>query len=209
MELIIGEKTYKVVIKRKKIKHTYIRYRAPGFIQINTSYITTNKELETLLKTETNNIIKMIKGIQKRKQHKNYLLGKPLNIVYGTHLKQTELCQDNLLLKSKKDLDIFYRDFALKTYKERLALIYPQIEESIPWPTIKVRKMKTRWGVCNVETKTITLNLDLIKYNYQYIDYVLVHELCHFIHFNHAPQFWQMVSKYIPNYKECRQELRN
>ena len=69
--------------------------------------------------------------------------------------------------------------------------------------------MTTRWGVCNKKTKTITLNSELIKYSIDKLDYVIIHELSHFIHFNHSKEFWLLVSKYCPRYKEIRKELRD
>ena len=69
--------------------------------------------------------------------------------------------------------------------------------------------MKTRWGVCNKVSKTITLNSDLIRYSFDKLDYVIVHELSHFIHFNHSTSFWSLVQKYCPNYKKIRKEMRD
>ena len=69
--------------------------------------------------------------------------------------------------------------------------------------------MKTRWGVCNKKTNTVTLNSELIKYDISKIDYVIIHELSHFLHFNHSRSFWNQVEKYCPNYKKIRNELKD
>ena len=69
--------------------------------------------------------------------------------------------------------------------------------------------MTSRWGVCNLKNKNITLNLDLLKYDIVCLDYVIVHELSHFIYPNHSSNFWQLVSKYCPNYKEIRKKLKS
>ncbi len=69
--------------------------------------------------------------------------------------------------------------------------------------------MKTRWGVCNRASNTVTLNTNLIKYDISKLDYVIIHELSHFIHFNHSKAFWLTVSKYCPNYKIIRKELNS
>ena len=68
--------------------------------------------------------------------------------------------------------------------------------------------MSTRWGVCNRSNNTITLNSELIKYGLKQIDYVIIHELSHFIYFDHSKNFWLQVSKYCPNYKEVRKTLK-
>ena len=69
--------------------------------------------------------------------------------------------------------------------------------------------MKTRWGVYNRKNHTITLNSRLIEFDTEKIDYVITHELSHIIHFDHSEYFWQLVSKYCPNYKKIRKELKD
>ena len=68
--------------------------------------------------------------------------------------------------------------------------------------------MKTRWGVCNKKLEKVTLNYNLIYMDRKYLDYVIVHELSHFIHFDHSKEFWKLVSENEPNYKQIRKEMR-
>ena len=84
--------------------------------------------------------------------------------------------------------------------------MYNLFDENIPYPALKIRNMKTRWGVCN-KKGYITLNSNLIKYNISEIDYVIIHELSHYVHFNHSKEFWKTVSKYYPNYKKSKKVL--
>lgn len=93
-------------------------------------------------------------------------------------------------------------------YKQRLDYIYNLYKEDIPYPKLRIRKMKTRWGVCNRKDNIVTLNSELIKYGYQQIDYVIVHELSHFIYFDHSKNFWLQVSKYCKDYKVIRKTLK-
>ena len=78
----------------------------------------------------------------------------------------------------------------------------------MPEFTLKFRKMKTRWGVCNTLKKTVTLNTELLKKEIPLLDYVIVHELCHFFEGNHSKNFWALVAQAYPNYKEARKKLR-
>lgn len=68
--------------------------------------------------------------------------------------------------------------------------------------------MKSRWGVYNRKNHSITLNSHLIEYSIEKLDYVIIHELCHIIHFDHSKDFWLLVSKYCPDYKKIRKELK-
>ena len=53
--------------------------------------------------------------------------------------------------------------------------------------------MTSRWGVNNVTKKIITLNTELLKKSIDLIDYVIIHELCHFYEGNHSNRFWYQV----------------
>ena len=88
-------------------------------------------------------------------------------------------------------------------------IIIELYEEKIPFPTLKIRKMSSRWGVCNRKNNSVTLNSQLMMYDVEIIKYVIIHELCHFIHFNHSKSFWDSVEKYCPNYKLLRKTLKN
>ena len=68
--------------------------------------------------------------------------------------------------------------------------------------------MKTRWGVCNRRDLSVTLNFNLIKYDLSALDYVIVHELSHFVHFDHSKEFWNTVGKYYPEYKKITKMLK-
>ena len=68
--------------------------------------------------------------------------------------------------------------------------------------------MKAKWGYCNKVKNIIMLNLELISYSIDEIDYVIIHELSHLVHFNHSKEFWQTVKKYKPNYKNNKKVLK-
>ena len=72
---------------------------------------------------------------------------------------------------------------------------------------ITIKQIKYAWGSCSSK-KNITLNLELIKYSQQAIRYVILHELCHLKYMNHSKDFWNLVEKYMPNYKEIKKEFK-
>ena len=96
----------------------------------------------------------------------------------------------------------------VEVFKKYLDEAYYVFDEKIPYPIIKVRGMKTRWGVCNRRDNSVTLNLELIKKDPMYLNYVIVHELSHFVHFDHSKAFWGVVEKYCPDYKIVRKKLK-
>ena len=120
----------------------------------------------------------------------------------------TEIYQDKIFTKNEETLNKWLKKEITNLYKERVDYLYDVFQENIPYPKIKFRKMKTRWGVCNKRDLSITLNTELIKYDIECLDYVIIHELTHFIHFNHSQRFWNVVEKYYPNYKKIRKKLK-
>ncbi len=200
---------YDVIVEKKKNKNTYIRVKDDLKIYITTSIFMTKFMIKNLIESNRNVIIKMIEK-QKRDQDKfnNYYLGKKINIMIINIIKKPYLEDDTLYVKDKNDIEKWYKKQTIKVFKEHLDFIYNRFTKNIPYPSLTIRKMKTRWGVCNKELKKITLNSNLIYMDPKYLDYVIVHELSHFIYFDHSKNFWSLVFENEPNYKKIRKEMR-
>ncbi len=210
MKLQIDDTIYPVEIERKKSnKNTYIRVKKDMTIQVTTNFFTSDKAITKLIEENSNKIKKMI-NTQEIKNENNtgfFYLGKKYDIVYVEYC-DISLGENKVFLNRKIDLDKWYKKEAMKIYKEHLDQIYHRFSRKIPYPSLKIRKMTTRWGVCNVKTKTITLNLELIKREVKYLDYVIVHELSHLIYANHSSKFWDLVEENMPEYKKYRKEMK-
>lgn len=210
MKLQIDDTIYPVEIERKKSnKNTYIRVKKDMTIQVTTNFFTSDKAITKLIEENSNKIKKMIKTQEIKNENNTgfFYLGKKYDIVYVEYC-DISLGENKVFLNRKIDLDKWYKKEAMKIYKEHLDQIYHRFSRKIPYPSLKIRKMTTRWGVCNVKTKTITLNLELIKREVKYLDYVIVHELSHLIYANHSSKFWDLVEENMPEYKKYRKEMK-
>ena len=202
------DKDYKVVVVRKNNKNTYIRIKEDK-VYITTNYFTTNRSINKLLLTNRKSIEKMIDKTIKRQEKDKYfsLFGKKYDIIFNSN---ELLIKDNIIYsKDEKTFNKWLNNYIKTTYTNHLKYWYDIFEESIPIPNLKIRKMKTRWGVCNTKNHNITLNYELYKYDIECLDYVIVHELSHLIEANHSKKFWAVVEKYYPNYKIIRKKLRD
>ena len=74
--------------------------------------------------------------------------------------------------------------------------------------SFRVKRLKRVWGNCSSK-KVISLNYNLIKYSKKAMDYVVIHELSHLKHMNHSKDFWNMVERYMSDYKIAEKELKN
>ncbi len=72
----------------------------------------------------------------------------------------------------------------------------------------RLKKMKTRWGTCNISVGRIWLNVELAKYPSICLRYVVLHEMVHLLERNHNRKFWNTVSKAMPEYKRAEDILK-
>jgi predicted metal-dependent hydrolase len=72
---------------------------------------------------------------------------------------------------------------------------------------IKIKKLKSKWGSCSGRGN-MNFNYKIIYLPDRLVEYIVAHELCHLKELNHSTKFWMLVSKFIPEYKECRKNLR-
>jgi len=73
----------------------------------------------------------------------------------------------------------------------------------------QIRRMKTKWGSCNVEGKRVLLNLELAKKPVECLEYVVVHELSHLIERRHNTKFIGILDKHLPHWRQFRQQLNS
>lgn len=74
-------------------------------------------------------------------------------------------------------------------------------------PTYSVRRMKTRWGTCNVQRRHVTIALELARRDEELLEYVVVHELAHLFERNHGPRFKAVMTRYLPEWPQLRARL--
>lgn len=210
MKYTIDNKEYEIVIIKKNNKNTYIRVKEDLRIYITTSKFATKQYIKSLLDDNIESIKKMI--LQQTKQIKKkeyfYYLGEKYE-VFIDDVEGIKFLEDAIFVESEKYLTKWLNKKIKELFQERLDYNYNRYQEKIPYPKLKIRTMKTRWGVCNIRDNSVTLNTKLIEYDIEKLDYVIIHELSHFIHFNHSKAFWNQVSIYTPNYKQIRKELKD
>ena len=206
----INDKNYHVEIVRKKNKNTYIRVKKDLTILVTTSLFVTKNQIKKLLDTNKDSLIKMIDktAISLEKNNDFYYLGKKYDIIYVSSIDKVDIYDNKIYVKDQMMLDKWYKKEIIRIFDERLNYCYNLYNEDIPFPKLKIRTMKTRWGVCNKKDNSVTLNQLLMRYQFDIIDYVIIHELSHFIHFNHSKDFWDTVFKYCPSYKKYRKKLK-
>ena len=212
MKYVIDNKVYEVIIIKKRNKNTYIRVKDDMKIYVTTNYLVSKRYVKNLLDDNYNYLVKMINNMCKKNEKKDlfFYLGNSYDIIFVNDLKKVDVDSNNYVIYASdiKQLNKWYNKVVKDTFMERFTYIYNIFDEVNIMPKLKIRKMKSRWGVYNRVKHSVTLNSELIKYNVRCLDYVIVHELSHVIHFDHSKNFWTLVSKYCNNYKAIKKELK-
>ena len=147
----------------------------------------------------------------------HYFLGRqyPLKIIISPDNNVT-LQDDTLMVYAKYDmpelietlLEKWYLSQARRVFQEISIPLMKQMEKYNVFPkSFTIKKMKTRWGSCSSKG-SISLNLDLIKLPEQCIKEVILHELCHLVHFNHSKEFYALMTAEMPDWKIWKKELK-
>ena len=206
-KILIDNEEYEIIVNRKRIKNLYLRVKEENKIEVSANFYTTNKEILKIINDNKAFIIKANNKLKvnKLKPNKIMYLGDELSLIESD---KTFIDNNYIYAKSEEDAMNYIYSLCYDVFKVRLERIMSMFD-NLPEFTLRVRKMKTRWGVCNKGSMTVTLNTELITKDVNLIDYVIVHELCHFKHMDHSPAFWNEVAKYYPYYKQARKELNN
>lgn len=112
----------------------------------------------------------------------------------------------DLPAQTRSHVEAWYCDRAHTVFAQRLeeCLSLFDYEER---PGLMIKNMTRRWGSYSQKTKRVILNQDLIKAATRYIDYVVVHELCHITHREHNRAFFELLASKLPHWQRLKSEL--
>ena len=112
-------------------------------------------------------------------------------------------------IEEKQVLEKAYNKYLFNIAKKEIPEIFDKIASIVGlYPKeLKIRNFKRAWGNCSSK-KIISINKNICKFSKSAIEYVCLHEICHLKYMNHSKDFWDMVKKYMPNYKEIEKELK-
>ena len=217
MQRIISVDDLVVTIKyRKSMKNIYLRVEKNADVVVSAPPRTANYIIKKLvqdnideIKLRRNNILKnghTVKNYVTGEKH--FVFGKELTLEVRSGLKNSVgIVNDKLILVIKdKEQDreqILIKELRKILYNSSLEFInkYEKIM-NVHAEELRIKKMKTRWGTCNITAKRIWINYELVKYPIECLEHTIVHELTHLLETNHTPRFYSLLEKYYPNFRE-------
>lgn len=150
----------------------------------------------------------MLKVIKSRRE--NIMLAGRTMYMYANISNNLKNNKNNDKRKKQYLLDIWYKKEAIKLFEElikKYSSLMNLKERNIEAETFTVKKLKSKWGSCDILKKHITFNLELMKYPIHAIEYIVLHELTHLIYPNHSKDFYDTVTLYMPEWKKEKRIL--
>ena len=234
MEYIIRIKDLDIpfIIKNYKTAKSMKIYFKENSLTITKSPYISKKEVLEFIKNNEERVYKEYKRILYNKENidkyssGNYILykGEKYKIIKEYFDKNTVKIlidennrQFNIFVSdkiTKQEEDYYIKDVLRKIFKNNTEVMlkdkisYWSKITNIKYNNVKVRDAKTKFGSCIPKTRDLHFTSRLIMLKEQAVDAVIVHELCHIIYPNHSKDFYTLVEKYIPDYKEINKYLK-
>lgn len=176
-EIRFNDKSIEYTLQRKKVKNINIRIKPDMTVSVSANPRVSLKEVDMAVLNRAEFIIKAL---------------------------------ENFKNNSKSELrPLFTRDEISDIISDFYNKIYNSFKEyyNIPYPTLKIKTMRSRWGSCNYKSHIITLSTNLVYCSREQIYYVIVHEFSHLIVPNHSQDFYAIVERFVPDYKRIRCDM--
>lgn len=227
--IVLNNRIVEYNVKYNSKKNVNIRIKSDLTLNVSAPRWVVKSELERILTKKSGWILDNLekqRKIQREKKvnilengHAIWFKGQKYRLFYRKS-EENYVCltEEQIVVFSKRSEDLDYskkillnwlrnmakEDFAkaLNKYRNRMIKKY-----DIPEYNLQIRAMKTRWGTCTPAKKKITLNLNLMYAPQEFLEYVALHELTHFIEIYHNAHFYEILSEFMPDWKERQNTL--
>lgn len=216
-------------LERKPVKNLNLRIRKDGSIFVSANELISQEKVDEFVLSKGTYIISALKHFEElahfQPQPKQYVSGETFYIQgRGLRLKVSEGTKDLIeadgvyiylqvkctddTLKKQRIVTRFLDGQCKDVFGEVIEQTYPIFYKyGVAAPTLRIRDMDTRWGSCISKKGVITLNKRLLEAPRNCIEYVVMHEFCHFVHPNHSKQFYNFLTMLMPDWRERKNTL--
>lgn len=217
-----------VIVERKSMKTMRLKVYPERIVKLSVPKATADEAISSFLEQKSAWIKEKLEMFAKTKGYASttYIKSGVSIKMFGEDLIfSVSKCDNNLVYKEGKTLCVcsndisnqekvmmlfgkWWRTESLKIISGTVQKLYPIVGKyGIDFPEIRLRKMKTLWGSCSVGKGKITFNQYLTKAKPACVEYVVLHELIHFLYPNHSKKFYDFLSSYMPDWKERKKIL--
>lgn len=224
MKKILSIDGLDIIVKyRRGMKNIYLRVEKNGEIVVTAPLRTPNYIIKKLVHDNVNELRRWLNNISttsiSRREFKTgekfFIFGEELPIeVVNSKQNNVIITTEKIFLLIKNEDEnrekIFKKAIRTKLYNKSMEFIkkYEPLMK-VEAKELRIKKMKTRWGTCNIEARRIWINEELIKYPISCLEHIVVHELTHLLETNHTKRFYDLLEKFYPDYKRNDQLLKD
>ena len=223
-KLVLGDIAIDVVLKDIKNVHLsvhppmgHVRISAPSRMKIDTVRLYAISKLDWIKSQQ-----KQLRSQQReprrdyleRESHyvwgKRYLLrisehDAPPAVEFSNRAFVLRIRPETSFEKRQRIIEAWYREQAKAAAESLFRKWEPVIGVKVEG--LFIQRMKTRWGSCNTQARTIRLNPELVKKTPECLEYIVVHEMIHLIERNHNERFRSYMEHFLPAWSAIREEL--
>lgn len=215
-------------LQRKKVRYLNIRVCAPdGQVKLSAPFRMDIEKIYRFFADKIEWIKKCQERIRARKYspalqfrsgEEHFFFGKRfiLEVIEVEKKPQVKIVDECLILQVRphstkkirqKIIDQFYRAELKKLIPQFIEKWQEEMDVKVA--QFGIKKMKTRWGTCNIRARRIWLNLDLAKTPLDCLEYIIIHEMNHLLERKHTKRFHALMDKFYPTWRDSKIKLKS
>ena len=228
--IVLDGREIEYELEYKSVKNINLRMKPDGKIYVSANRRHSLSKIEAMIDSNSSMILHALDRFAAARESVpspvKYITGEKIAVLGELLEIEVRKSSSNMVFSENGSLIIAVREPDDSGLKERLvdqwmkkfssAVIldycrtyYPKFERYCGIaPTVRFRKMKSRWGSCIPRERILTFNTRLAYTPRECIEYVVVHELAHFAYADHSRNFYSIVESVLPDWKQRRDMIR-
>lgn len=227
--IILNGRTVEYEFVRKKVKNINLRVRTDGTVFVSAARSVPIAAVESFLRAQTDRILRALDRFASAPPAHTFQAadGEEFLLFGETAVIQVTAGKENRAQLTGSVLTLSLRDpddapLRLRTFQqwhtEMCKTVFSQVcdrmlpllkDRRIPRPAITIRTMTSRWGSCRPQKQAITLNSRLAEHPIPCIEFVVLHELVHFVHPDHSQHFYDLLTAQMPDWRDRKRLLES
>ena len=223
--LCITGRTLSYTLVRKRVKNVNLRVRPDGRVFVSASPGVPTALIDAFVLSRGDFLLRALDSVRPRQEpawtegRTLYYLGRPVRLLLAAAPRRSVRLDGEFLLvclrspgdgeSVRRAVMDWYREESERLCRDCFARLYPQYAAlGVPLPEIRMRAMRSCWGNCRPQRRVVTFNSLLAAADGDCIEYVVAHELTHFLHADHSRAFYAALARVIPDWKPRRARLK-
>lgn len=192
-----------VKIVRKKIRSIRLSVKADGQVVCSAPLFESEEKIRSFIESKKQWLEKTVIKVSEARQNSLFIKEDSLAFAAGFTADDRQKNGRNFVYSVR------WKKYAFSVFEHTASKLLANFKVGmLPQFELKGRSMHSMWGNCNTKTKVITLNWELLNFPQVCVDYVVFHEMTHFLYIYHDKNFYAYISRYMPDYKEAVKKMK-